>query len=88
MQSLQMQPGNYTTYADHCSELASQLRGLKPTHLMYMFLNVLTADCKQHVFLHVECNLIRGSAENLSPLGYGGQDFAAYPPVSVGVRPT
>ena len=45
-------PGNYTTYADHFSELASQLRGLNPTHLMYTFLNGLTADYKQHVLLH------------------------------------
>ena len=35
MQSLQMQPGNYITYADRCSELASQLRGMNQTHLMY-----------------------------------------------------
>ena len=52
MQSLQMQPGNYTTYADLFSELANQLRGMNPTHLMYMFLNGLTADYKQHVLLH------------------------------------
>ena len=47
-----MQPGNYTTYADRFSELASQLRGMNPTHLMYMFLNGLTADYEQHVLLH------------------------------------
>ena len=52
MQSLQMQPGNYTTYADRFSELSSQLRGMNPTHLMYMFLNGITADYKQHVIVH------------------------------------
>ena len=49
---LQMQPCNYTTYADRFSELASQLRGMNPTHLMYMFLNGFTADYKHHVLLH------------------------------------
>ena len=39
MLSLQMQPGNYTTYAYRFSEIASQLRGLNHEHLMYMFLN-------------------------------------------------
>ena len=39
-----MQPRSYTTYADQFSELASQLRGRNPTHLMYMFPNGLTAD--------------------------------------------
>ena len=43
-----MQPGNYTTYADRFSELSSQLRGLNPTHMMYMFPNGLTSDYKQH----------------------------------------
>ena len=52
IESLPMQPGNYTTYADRFSELASQFRGMNPTHLMYMFLNGLTANYKQHVLLH------------------------------------
>ena len=52
MQSLQLQPGNYATCVYRFSELASQLRGMNPTNLMYMFLNGLTADYKQHVLLH------------------------------------
>ena len=52
MQSLQMQPGNYTTYEDRFSELAGNLSGMNPTHVMYEFLNGLTADYKQHVLSH------------------------------------
>ena len=52
MQSLQMQPGNYTARADRFYELASQLRGMNSTHLMYLLLNGLTADYNQHVLLH------------------------------------
>ena len=51
MQSLQMQTGNCTTYVDRFSALASQLRCLNPVHVMYMLLNRITADYKQHVLL-------------------------------------
>ena len=47
-----MQPGNYASYADRFSELASKRCGINPTNLMYMFLSGLTAYYKQHVLLH------------------------------------
>ena len=60
-----MQPGNYTTYADCFSELSSQLRGLNPTHMMYMFPNGLTSDYKQHALLHGATSFAETCSGNL-----------------------
>ena len=59
MQSLQLQPGNRnsTTYEDRFSKLGSQFRGLKPTHLIYMFLMALPLTTNRMCFCMVQPHL-------------------------------
>ena len=85
MQSFEMQLGNYTTYADRFFELASQLRGLNPPHVMYMSLNGLTADYKQHVHFHGATSFAEVQ-ETCRRLDLAA--FSAHTPISVVVSPT